>query len=97
MSTAGDESTLARAGGQADEHRLEAKRADPQPHLIVLGHAAASERPAVVHRGELGERLAGDRATDSGERDRGSDGLANNQFFGVGLGELVAIMAGNPA
>ena len=81
----------------ADEHGLEAKRAKLQAELVILGHAGAGERLAFLHRGEAGERLAGDRATDAGERDCGADGLAHDELLDVRLGELVAIMAADPA
>ena len=88
---------LAGLRGNADEHRLQAERADPQAELIILGHAAAGERPAVLHRGKLGERLARDRAADAGQRDRRADRFAHHQLLDVRLGELVAIMAADPA
>ena len=68
-----------------------------RPDLIILGHAGAGERLAVLQRGELGERLPGDRAADPGERDRRADRLAHHQLLDVRLGEFVAIMAADPA
>ena len=97
MAAAGDHAALAGPRRDAHEHRLEAERADPQADLIILGHAAAGERPAVLHRGELGERPPGDRAADAGQRNRRADRFAHHQFLDVRLGELVAIMAADPA
>ena len=93
MAAAGDDSAVARLRRNADEHRLEAEGADPQADLIILGHAAARERPAVLHRRQLGERAAGNGATDAGERDRRADRFAHDQLLDVRLGELIAIMA----
>ena len=51
----------------------------------------------VLQRGEPRERLALDGAADAGQRDRRADRFANDQFLDVRLGELVAIMAADPA
>src|SRR3712207_3718767 len=97
MASARDDAPLAGMGGQAHEHGLEAERAEPEADLIVLGHAAAGEGPPVLHRGELRQWLARDRAADTGKRYRRSDRLAHNQLLHMRFGELVAIMARDPA
>jgi len=97
MSAAGDDRALARGRRDPHEHGLEPERADPQADLIILGHAASGERLSILHGGELSERLASDRAAHSGQRDRGADRLAHHQFLDVRFGELVAIMAADPA
>jgi hypothetical protein len=96
MAAARHHRAIAGSGRDAHEHGLQPERADAQPELIILGHAAADKRAAVVHGGEPGEWLAGDRAADPGQRDRRADRLAHHHLLGMGLGELVAIMAANP-
>src|SRR4029078_2635882 len=88
--------TLSGTRGEPHEHGLEAERTDPQAHFVILGHAAARERLAVLHWCELRQRLSGDRAADSRERNGGADRLAHDELLDVRLGELVAIMAGDP-
>ena len=97
MAAAGDDAALAGPRRDPHEHGLEPEGSDLQPDFVILGHAAAGERPAVLHGGELGERPPGDRTADAGERNRRADGFAHDQFLDVRLGELVAIMAADPA
>ena len=97
MPAAGDDPTLARFGGDADEHGLQSQRPEFQPDLIILGHAVAGEGLAVLQRGELRQRLASDSATDSGQWYRRADRFAYDQFLNVRLGELIAIMTADPA
>ena len=96
MSAAGDHRAIAGRRWNAHEHRFQAQCADPQPELVILGHAAADERATVVHCGNARQRLASDRAADAGQRDRSPDRFAHHHLLGVGFGELIAIMAADP-
>src|SRR5205085_11717846 len=96
MAAADNDPALASAGRDAHEDRPQSQRADPQAHLIILGHAGPGERLALLRRGEANEGRPGDRAADPGERDCRADGFADHQLLDVLLGEFVAIMTADP-
>ena len=97
MAARGDQGAASRMSGNAHEHGRRPDLAEAQAKLVILGQAVGRERIAAAPGGEPGKRPALDRAADPGERDRGADRLAHDHFLAVALGELVAIMTGDPA
>ena len=80
-----------------DEAALRARAVARAERGLRSGAAADFERLAFVPSGKPSERVAGNGATDARQRDRRADRFAHHQFLGMCFGELVAIMAADPA
>src|SRR3546814_3239116 len=80
-----------------DENAPAAVRSYAQPQFIILGETARIEWQAALILRYLLKGSASKGAAHARRRDCGPNGFAHDQIFAMRLGELVAIMAGNPA
>jgi len=97
VAAAGDDRRVAGRRRHAHENGLQPKAAGPQAELIILGQAGPGERPPFLDRRHPRQRIARDSAADAGKWDAGADCFPDDEFLGVGLGKLVAIMTRDPA
>ncbi len=96
---------------QAQEPAAPSAAGDPPAQFVILGQAFRRERPgaAANHRpfgafqfplaviGEFGKHLAPDRAAHPRRRQGRAHRVAHDHRLGMGFGELVSVVARNPA
>jgi len=68
-----------------------------EPQFIILGHASGVKGFALRLGGQLPEGVPSKGAADTGRGDRCAQRLAQHHLLAMQLGELIPIMAGNPA
>ena len=92
----GGDDRPARRLGDADEAGGAAMTGEAQAHFIIFGEAVLDEG-VIVFIGDEAQGGAIEGAADAGAGQGGAQGLPHDQLLAVGFGELVGIMAADPA